>query len=129
MKRIIMIGCLVTGLITAVFAQTHLKVTSDPVEKAKELQKQLKLSDEQTSKVSVIYQESAQKFDKIKKEEHGNTNKMMVAIGPLRTATIKKIKAVLTPKQVVKYDKLIKESKSASGNGWNDGWSATAEEN
>jgi len=87
------------------------------------------LSDNQTAKVTVIYQESSQKFDKIKTAEHGNTNKMLADIGPLRTATIKKIKAVLTPAQAVKYDKMVKETNSSGVNGgWSDGWSSTASE-
>jgi protein CpxP len=78
----------------------------------------------------VIYQESAQKFDKIKAEDHGNTNKMLVAIKPLRSATIAKIKAVLTPKQAAKYNALLKETKSSGVNsGWSDGWSSTASAN
>ena len=71
-------------------------------------------------------EESAEKFEKIKAKENGNTDKMVVAIRPLREATVKKIKAVLTPAQAVKYDKLVKDTKGAGGNGWSDGWSATA---
>ena len=119
MKKLALICCLFIGLIATANAQT----TTDPVQKAKGLQKQLKLSDSQTSKVAAIYTESAQKFDKIKVEEHGNTNKMLVAVGPLRTATIKKIKAILTARQAAKYDVLVKESKNSSLNGgWSDGW-------
>ncbi|ASU36388.1 hypothetical protein MuYL_4503 [Mucilaginibacter xinganensis] len=114
------------GLTTASNAQGP-KIVTDPVEKAKGLQKQLNLSDKQTEKVSAIYKESVEKFDKIKVKEHGNTNKMLADVAPLRVATIKKIKEVLTPAQAVKYDKLIKESKSSSLNGgWSDGWSSAA---
>ncbi len=123
MKKLALICCLFIGLIATANAQT----TTDPVQKAKGLQKQLKLSDNQTSKVAAIYTESAKKFDKIKVDEHGNTNKMLVAVGPLRTATIKKIKAVLTARQAAKYDVLVKESKNSSLNGgWSDGWGSTA---
>jgi protein CpxP len=121
MKKILLICCLFIGLTAAANAQT-----ADPMEKAKGLQKQLNLTDKQTEKVGVIYKESSEKFDKIKAEDHGNTNKMMVSVGPLRTATIKKIKAVLTPTQTVKYDRLVKESKNSTLNGgWSDGWSST----
>jgi protein CpxP len=123
MKKLALICCLFIGLIATATAQT----TTDPVQKAKGLQKQLKLSDNQTSKVAAIYTESAKKFDKIKVDEHGNTNKMLVAVGPLRTATIKKIKAILTARQAAKYDVLVKESKNSSLNGgWSDGWGSTA---
>jgi periplasmic protein CpxP/Spy len=125
MKKILLICCLFIGIAATGYAQTNNAASPDPVVKAKGLQKQLKLSDDQTSKIAAIYKESAQKFDKIKADEHGNTNKMVVAIRPLRTATIKKIKGVLTPGQAVKYDKLIKDVHSG-GNGWSDGWSSTS---
>jgi protein CpxP len=125
MKKILFVCFLLLGVTGAVYAQNAHMVT-DPVEKAKALQKQIKLSDAQTAKVAKIYQESAEKFDKIKKAEHGNTDKMMKSIGPLRAATIEKIKGVLTPKQAAKYDALVKDTKASGGNGWSDGWSATA---
>ena len=129
MKRILPICFLLIGLTSANYAQTNRPGTTDPVEKAKSLQKELKLTDSQTAKIAAIYKESAEKFEKIKAQEHGNTNKMLVTIRPLRTATIKKIKGVLTPAQAVKYDKLIKDNKGGNGNGWSDGWSATVEGN
>ena len=122
MKKILLICCLFIGITSASFAQAA-KATTDPVEKAKGLQKQLKLTDDQTTKVAAIYKESSEKFEKIKVKEHGNTNKMVVAIAPLRTATIKKIKTVLNPAQKVKYEKLVKDTKNTGGNGWSDGWS------
>lgn len=123
MKRLLLICCVFIGLAATSRAQT--KVATNPVEKAKGLQKQLNLTDAQTEKVTVIYKESVEKFDKIKTKDHGNTNKMMADVTPLRVATIKKIKGVLTPEQGVKYDKLVKESKSSSLNGgWSDGWSS-----
>ncbi|MDB5025259.1 MAG: hypothetical protein JWP78_3014 [Mucilaginibacter sp.] len=129
MKRILSICFLFTGLVSASYAQINRPGITDPVEKAKSLQKELKLTDSQTAKIAAIYKESAEKFDKIKARDHGDTNKMLVAIRPLRAATIKKIKNVLAPAQAVKYDKLIKDNKGGNGNGWSDGWSATAEGN
>jgi protein CpxP len=123
MKKILLICCLVIG-ITAARAQGTHPTVGTPEEKAKGLQKALKLNDKQTEKITAIYKESAEKFDKIKKEEHGNTDKMVVAVRPLREATVKKIKAVLTPVQAAKYDKMVKDS-SGGGNGWSDGWSST----
>ena len=124
MKKILLLCCLLLGLTAAVYAQAGHPAVGNPEEKAKGLQKELKLTDKQTAKVAAIYKESAEKFEKIKAEDHGNTDKMMVAIRPLRASTIKKIKAVLTPAQGTKYDKLVKEGKNSGGNGWSDGWSA-----
>lgn len=126
MKKILLICCLFIGLTAAGYAQTSHPAPGNPEEKAKGLQKELKLTDDQTTKVAAIYKESSEKFEKIKAKEHGNTDKMVVAIRPLREATIKKIKGVLTPAQAVKYDKLVKDTKGTGGNGWSDGWSATS---
>ena len=126
MKKVLSICCLLIGLTSVNYAQTSHPATADPAEKAKGLQKQLKLSDAQTAKIAAIYKESAEKFEKIKVAEHGNTNKMTEAIKPLRAATIKKIKGILTPAQAVKYDKLIKDTSAGGGNGWSDGWSAAS---
>lgn len=125
MKKLLLICSLLIGAIVSSQAQTKIAGAADPVEKAKGLQKELKLSDTQTKKIATVYKESSEKFEKIKAEEHGNTNKMTTRIAPLRAETIKKIKGVLTPAQAVKYDKLVKDPKQA-GNGWSDGWSSTA---
>ncbi|WP_428329761.1 hypothetical protein [Mucilaginibacter sp.] len=126
MKRILLICCLFIGVTTASRAQAPHTGTTDPAEKAKGLQKQLKLTNKQTEKITMIYKESAEKFDKIKADEHGNTNKMLSSVSTLRAATIKKIKTVLTPTQVAKYDKLVKETSQSGNNGWSDGWSSTS---
>lgn len=124
MKRILLICCLLAGFAAA----AQVKSVTDPEDKAKGLQKQLKLTDAQTQKVAGIYKESAEKFEKIKKADHSNTNKMTMDVAPLRTATIKKIKALLTPHQAEKYDKLVKETTRAGGSGWSDGWSAAPQD-
>jgi len=127
MRKFWIICCLIAGFATAGLAQAAHPAVTDPEQKAKGLQKQLKLTDAQTVKVASVYKESAEKFEKIKADEHGNTNKMTVAIAPLRKATIKKIKSILTPEQKTKYDALIKDSKNTSGaSGWSDGWSAAS---
>ena len=124
MRKLLLLCCMFIGLAAAGNAQT--KPGAKPVEKSKDLQKQLKLTDKQTEKIAVIYQESSDKFEKIKAADKGDNTKMMIDIKPLREATISKIKAVLTKEQTVKYDKLLKGSKAAGGSGWGDGWSATS---
>ena len=118
MKKLLLVCCLFFGLTTVLFAQP-----SDPQKRAKGLQKELKLSDDQTSKIAAIYQDSAQKFDQIKKKDNGDTNKMLVDVAPLRKATIAKIKALLTNSQGEKYNELINENKgSGLQGGWSGGW-------
>jgi periplasmic protein CpxP/Spy len=130
MKKLILMCSMFIGMAAVAHSSAINSPTPDPVLKAKGLQKELKLTDKQTDKVAAIYKESADKYEKIKADEHGNSDKMLPKIAPLRTATIKKIKAVLTPAQTVKYDKLINEpNKSATYGGWSDGWSASPASN
>jgi len=122
MKKLVLVCCLFLGLATASFAQPTTAPT-DPQQRAKALQKELKLSDDQTSKIAAIYQDSAQKFDVIKKKEHGDTNKMLVDVAPLRKETVSKIKALLSGKQAEKYNVLVNENKGTLQGGWSGGWS------
>ena len=119
MKKLIFICVILIGIATSGFAQTAAAAT----EKAKGLQKELVLNSAQTAKISTIYKESAEKFEKIKVQEHGDNAKLTVAIRPLRVQTVSKIKAVLTPAQSIKYDKLLK-SPGSQGAGWGEGWAS-----
>lgn len=123
MRKFLAAVCLMIGIVSLGYAQT--KIASTPAEKAKDLQMKLHLTDHQTEKISAIYDESAHKYEKIKVEEHGDNNKMAIKLAPVRRETIKKIKAILTPSQGVKFDKLIKNS-SAGGEGWSSGWAANS---
>ena len=127
MKSVLLICCLLAALATASYSQTSNPATADPAAKARLLQKDLKLTDYQTGYITAVYQESAERFDRIKKEENGNTNKMLVAVRPLRAATIKKIEGILTAAEVTQFDKLVQENKGGTSNGWSDGWTSTDE--
>lgn len=81
--------------------------TDEPVAKAKGLQKELGLTDQQTEKIAAIYEESSQQLQTIMKKAGGeNANKQSLAAE--RRTTNKKIKAVLTPKQAVRFAALEK---------------------
>jgi Spy/CpxP family protein refolding chaperone len=121
MKKIGQLCCLFIGLTTVSYAQTA-HPTINPVEKAKGMQKQLTLTNDQTTKVSAIYKESAESFEKIKVAEHGNSDKMTKSTLSLRAATIKKIKGVLTPTQAAKFDVMVKKTKKGGVNDWGEGW-------
>ena len=116
MKKIWLICCLLIGVTAVNYAQGTYR-TTDTTDKAKGLQKQLKLTDEQTAKIAAIYQSSAQQCERIIKAERGSSAKMGKSIRPLRAGTIKKIEGVLTPDQAAKYDVLIKHTKK-SGVDW-----------
>jgi protein CpxP len=124
MKRTLIMCFLLVGSIAIARAQSN---QIDPVGKAKGLQKQLQLNDRQTEKITTIYRESAEKFEQIKDKAHGNTNKMLESVRPLRVATIRKIKALLTRHQAVRFEELLNESSNQGLNGgWSGGWGATS---
>ena len=120
MKKMLLMWCLLIGLLPAGYAQTRPSIGA-PLEKAKGLQKELKLTDVQTEKIEAIYKESAEKYETIKKTEHGNSARMAKSLQPLRAATAIKIKAVLTTEEAAKFDNLIKHQKK-TGVDWTAGW-------
>ncbi len=124
MKKYLMLLFLAIGIATATYAQNQ-SAEHTATEKTKELKEKLNLSSSQYNKIVDIYKESAQKFEKIRSEEHGDNSKMSIKLAPVRRETINKIKSILTPVQRAKFDKLLKQS-SSSAEGWSNGWSAAS---
>lgn len=118
MKKLLLICLLFIGVASAAIAQSAVYGTFDTKQRAKKLQQSLKLTDNQTAKIAAVYSEAAATFEKIKVKEKGDNAKIAVAFRPVRDEAIAKIKAVLQPKQVIEYDKLIKANASSSYEGW-----------
>ncbi|HEV8133648.1 MAG TPA: hypothetical protein VGP85_03180 [Pyrinomonadaceae bacterium] len=116
MKIIGLTCCLLIGFTAANYAQTTHPGVGAEEERAKGLQKQLNLTDNQTEKIAAINKETLEHCEKMKKTAHGDSNKMSKGIRSLRTATIKKVRSVLTPDQAAKYDVLVKHTKNAGLN-------------
>jgi len=118
MKKLLWLFVLLSGVVAGSYAQKiNASRKSDADQKAKTLQRQLSLTNEQTARISMIYQDAYVKFDEIKVKAKGNTDKMTVAYQPLVKETIAKIKGVLQPRQSVEYDKLQKRD-AESYEGW-----------
>ena len=115
MKKIMLICLFLVGVSAASFAQRL-----SPAAKAKELQKELKLTNAQTSKISAIFSSSSLKLDSIKTASKGNNEAVEKAVPALRMATDAKVKKVLTASQAKNYDKVMKAKMSQNSNGW--GW-------
>jgi len=92
MKKILQICCLLIGLTAVSYAQVAHPAVGNAEEKAKGLQRQLTLTGDQTGKIAAIYKESTESFEKIKKAEHGNPDKLTKSGNSLRAATIKRSK-------------------------------------
>lgn len=100
------------------FCQPNAPATNDFFKKAAVLQKQLGLTDAQTAKIAVIFKASSAKFQKIISDEHGDTNKILTALAPLRAETIKKIIFLLTREQGAKFSRLVDELNTPNGDQW-----------
>ena len=108
MKKLLLMCCLLLG-ITAVSRAQGGGMRRSPEDRAKNLQTQLKLTDDQTAKITAIYKGQATKMDSIRTAANGDRDAMRQAMMPLMKDTNDKIKAVLTADQATAYDKMMQE--------------------
>ena len=104
MKKILLVCCLLLGIAAVSRAQG---MRRSPEERAKQLQTQLKLTDDQTAKITVIYTAMNSKMDSVR-----NAGGDFSSFRPTMTSTAGKIKAVLTPEQATAYQKIIDERRA-----------------
>ena len=110
MKKLLLMCCFLLGISAASYAQGGMR--RSPEERAKELQTQLKLTDDQTTKITAIYKEQATKMDSVR-----NAGGDFSAMRPLMQASNDKIKALLTPEQATAYQKILDERRARMQNG------------
>jgi Spy/CpxP family protein refolding chaperone len=108
MKKFLLLCCFLVG-ITAVGRAQGGGMRKSPEERAKQLQTQLKLNDDQTTKITTIYKEQSVKMDSVRTAANGDREAMMKGMMPMMQSTNDKIKAVLTPDQATAYDKIVKD--------------------
>ena len=109
-----LICCILLGITAVSRAQGGQRRT--PEERAKMLQTQLKLSDDQTAKITALYQAQTTKFDSVR-----NAGGDRSAFRPIMEATNEKIKAILTPDQATAYQKMMDEMRARRQNGGGGG--------
>jgi len=108
MRKILLTCCLLLGIATLSRAQGGGGgMRMSPEDRAKTLQTQLKLTDDQTAKIVVIYKAQAVKRDSIRTAANGDRDAMRAAMMPLMQSTNAQIKALLTPDQATAYDKYL----------------------
>ncbi|MDN5284836.1 MAG: hypothetical protein JWR38_1110 [Mucilaginibacter sp.] len=120
MKKILLMCCFLIGISAVSRAQGGGQRRS-PEEMAKGLQTQLKLTDDQTAKITTIYQDQATKMDSVRTAANGDRDAMRQARMPIMKATNDKVKAILTPEQSTAYDAILKERMSRMGQGGGGG--------
>jgi periplasmic protein CpxP/Spy len=110
MKKILMVCCFVLGISAVSFAQGGGRPRMSPEEQAKGLQTQLKLTDDQTAKVTAIYQAQSKSMDSLRTANNGGDRQAMFqAMRPMMEASNTKIKAILTAEQKEAFDKMQAE--------------------
>jgi protein CpxP len=92
-----------------------------PEDRAKNLQTQLKLTDDQTAKVTAIYKTQATKRDSIRTAANGDRDAMRAAMMPLMQSTNAQIKALLTADQAAAYQKMQDENRARMQQGGGGG--------
>ena len=120
MRKILLTCCLLLGIATLSRAQGG-GGRMTPEDRAKTLQTQLKLTDDQTAKIVVIYKSSAAKRDSIRTAANGDRDAMRAAMMPLMQSTNAQIKALLTPDQATAYDKMLADQRARMQQGGGGG--------
>ena len=118
--------CFVAGITSLSMAQGG-GGRRTPEEQAKNLQTQLKLTDDQTAKITSIYKAQSAQRDSLMTASNGDRQAAMQAMRPMMEATSTKIKAVLTAEQATAYDKMMQERMNRmrqGGGGGNGGGGA-----
>jgi protein CpxP len=120
MKKILLMCCFLVG-ITAVSRAQGGGQRMSPSDQAKQLQAQLKLSDEQTIKIATILQTQATKMDSVRTASNGDRDAMRAGMTPFRNATNAQIKAILSPDQATAWQKIQDErrARQQAGGGGN----------
>jgi len=120
MRKILLVCCFLVG-ITAMCRAQGGRQRMTPEDQAKQLQTALKLTDDQTVKITAIYKTQATKMDSVRTAANGDRDAMRTAMGPLRTATTAQVKALLTPDQATAYDKMMEERRARMQQGGGGG--------
>ena len=120
MRKIMLVCCFLLGL-TAVSRAQGGGQRMSPEDRAKQFQTTLKLTDDQTTKITAILKVQATKMDSVRTAANGDRTAMRTAMGPIRTASNDQIKAILTPDQATAYQKLLDEQRARMQQGGGGG--------
>ncbi len=114
MKKFLLMCCFLVGVTAVSRAQGGMRMS--PEDRAKQLQTQLKLSDDQTTKVTAIYTAMAKSVDSLR-----NAGGDRTAFRPIMQSANDKVKALLTPDQATAYQKMMDERRARMQQGGGGG--------
>jgi protein CpxP len=116
MRKFLLICCLFLGIAAVSRAQGGGGQRMSPADRAKALQTQLKLTDDQTTKITAIYTAQATRIDSLRTAGGDRS-----AFRPIMEATNTQIKAVLTPDQATAFQKMMDDRMKARQQGGGGG--------
>jgi protein CpxP len=111
MKKILMMCLFLIG-ISAVSRAQGGGMRMSPADRAKQIQTQLKLSDDQTAKITAIYEAQGKQIDSLR-----NAGGDRSAFRPIMEASNTKVKAILTADQAAAFQKWMDERRANRGGG------------
>jgi protein CpxP len=111
MRKFLLMCCLFLGVAAVSRAQGGGQRMS-PEDRAKQMQTNLKLNDDQTAKITAILKVQQTKMDSVRTASNGDRDAMRAGMGPIRTSITAQIKAILTPDQAVQYQKMLDEQRA-----------------
>jgi protein CpxP len=120
MKKILLMCCLFLGITAVSHAQGGGQRMS-PEDRAKQMQTQLKLTDDQTAKITAILKVQATKMDSVRTAANGDRDAIRAGMTPIRTAIGAQIKAILTPDQATAYQKMLDDQRARMQGGGGGG--------
>lgn len=133
MKKLMLVCCFVVGAASMSFAQGGQgggggRMRMDPAQQTARLKDALKLTDDQSTKITAIYTAQAAKMDSLVKAANGDFSSLRTTMQPMREATNAKIKAVLTPEQADAFAKMPPQFGRGGGQGGGQGGAAPAQQ-
>ena len=108
--------CFVIGITAVSHAQQGGGMRMSPEDRAKAMQTQLKLTDDQTAQITTIFKTAAAQRDSVK-----NAGGHREAMRPIMMAANQKIQAILTDDQKVAYKKMMDDMRAKMQNGGSGG--------
>ena len=81
------------------------------------MQASLKVTDDQTAKITTILKMQSTKMDSVRTAANGDRDAMRSGMTALRQASAPKFKAILTPEQGTAYDKMMADQRARQQNG------------
>jgi periplasmic protein CpxP/Spy len=112
MKKIMMICLFVLGVSAVSYAQGG-RMRMSPEDRVKQMKESLKLTDDQATKITAIYQAQSKSMDSLRNAGGDMRNQMR----PMMQATNDKVKAILTPEQATAWQKEMDERRARMQNG------------